>query len=145
VLDNMLANELLLSNIRVVRSYAFRDAAVHADRNQLVQVFLNLVKNAIDAMPGGGTLTVSTSVRNGKLAVSVRDTGCGMRPEQLERVFTPFFTTKDPGKGTGLGLSVSYMIIQNFGGAFYVDSAPGRGSVFSVELPVAPEVPVTVA
>jgi len=145
VLDTMLGNELMLSNIRVVRSYAFRAVAILADRNQLVQVFVNLVKNAIDAMPGGGTLTVSTSVRNGKVAISVRDTGCGMRPEQMERVFTPFFTTKDPGKGTGLGLSVSYMIIQNFGGAFYVDSAPGRGSVFSVELPVAAEAPATVA
>ncbi len=145
VLDEMLANELLLSNTRVVRSYAFRDVAILADRNQLVQVFVNLVKNAIDAMPDGGTLTVSTSVRNGKVAISVRDTGSGMRPDQMERIFTPFFTTKDPGKGTGLGLSVSYMIIQNFGGAFYVDSAPDKGSVFSVELPLAAEVPATVA
>jgi len=98
---------------------------------------VNLVKNAIDAMPGGGRLTVTSTLRGTRAAVSFRDTGCGMPPEHLERVFMPFFTTKDPGKGTGLGLSVSYTIIRSFGGDFYVDSTPGRGSTFTVELPLA--------
>jgi two-component system NtrC family sensor kinase len=139
VLGTMLANELMLSNVNVVRSYDDSPATVFVDRNQLVQVFVNLVKNAIDAMPRGGVLTVSTMIREQKVVISVRDTGCGMSPDQLARVFTPFFTTKEPGMGTGLGLSVSYMIIQNFGGAFYVDSVRGKGSVFSVELPMAEE------
>ena len=139
VLGTMLANELMLSNVNVVRSYDDSPTTVFVDRNQLVQVFVNLVKNAIDAMPRGGVLTVSTMIREHKVVVSVRDTGCGMTPDQLARVFTPFFTTKEPGMGTGLGLSVSYMIIQNFGGAFYVDSVRGKGSVFSVELPMAEE------
>jgi len=69
------------------------------------------------------------------VAISVKDTGCGMTPEQRKKLFMPFFTTKAPGKGSGLGLSVSASIIKNFGGNVFVDSAPGKGSVFTVELP----------
>ncbi len=137
VLDMLLGNELVISNVEVERRYDARLARILADRNQLVQVFVNLAKNAMDAMSGGGRLTVSTQLRGRMASVSFRDTGCGMGPEQLERIFMPFFTTKDPGKGTGLGLSVSYTIIRNLGGAFYVDSAPGEGSTFTVELPLA--------
>jgi two-component system, NtrC family, sensor kinase len=136
VVDVMLGNELAISNVEVVRNYDFSIPQILTDRNQLVQVFVNLVKNAMDAMPGGGTLTVTTRRNGEKASVSIRDTGCGMTPVQMERVFMPFFTTKDPGKGTGLGLSVSYSIIQSFGGAFYVESAPGKGSTFTVELPL---------
>jgi signal transduction histidine kinase len=80
---------------------------------------------------------VTTLRRGPRAAVSIRDTGVGMSPAHLEKVFIPFFTTKEPGKGTGLGLSVSYSIIRNFGGDFYVESNPGRGSTFTVELPLA--------
>ncbi|HKJ91596.1 MAG TPA: ATP-binding protein, partial [Longimicrobiales bacterium] len=136
VLDVLLGNELAISNVRVVRRYDDAIPPILTDRNQLVQVFVNLVKNALDATPDGGTLTVTLERRDGTAAVSIRDTGCGMTPEALEKVFLPFFTTKEPGKGTGLGLSVSYTIIRNLGGSFYVDSAPGVGSVFTVELPL---------
>jgi two-component system NtrC family sensor kinase len=136
VLDAIMGNELSISNVVLEKRYDPRVPEIPTDRNQLVQVFVNLVKNAIDAMPAGGRLTVATSVRDGRVAVSVRDTGCGIPPEHVERVFMPFFTTKDPGKGTGLGLSVSYTIIRNFGGDFYVESAPGKGSTFTVELPL---------
>jgi two-component system NtrC family sensor kinase len=136
VLEVMLGNELALSNVEVVRRYDYSIPEILTDRNQLIQVFLNLVKNAMDAMPGGGTLTLTTVRKGERAAISIRDTGCGMTPDQMERVFVPFFTTKDPGKGTGLGLSVSYSIIQSFGGAFYVASAPGEGSTFTVELPL---------
>ncbi|PKN46679.1 MAG: histidine kinase, partial [Deltaproteobacteria bacterium HGW-Deltaproteobacteria-20] len=105
------------------------------DRNQLVQVFLNLIKNAVDAMPTGGTLTVRTKHGPEGVTVSVRDTGTGMTEDQMKRAFHPFFTTKPPGKGTGLGLSVSASILKNFGGNMYVESAPGKGSTFTVELP----------
>ena len=137
VLDAMLGNELAISNVVVERRYDRRIPEIPTDRNQLAQVFVNLVKNAIDAMPGGGTLTVLTMLRENRAAVAIKDTGHGMRPDQLEKMFLPFFTTKEPGKGTGLGLSVSYSIIQNFGGAFYADSAVGKGSTFTVELPLA--------
>ncbi len=148
VLDAMMGNELAISNVTLEKRYDPRITDILTDRNQLVQVFVNLVKNAIDAMPGGGRLTVITGLREGRAAVAIRDTGCGMAPEHVERVFMPFFTTKDPGKGTGLGLSVSYTIVRSFGGDFYVDSTPGKGSTFTVELPVATPadgtVPVTV-
>jgi two-component system NtrC family sensor kinase len=137
VLDVMLGNELCISNVTVERRYDARVPRILTDRNQLVQVFVNLVKNAMDAMPGGGHITVSTQFRDGTVSVSVKDTGCGMPPENLEKVFMPFFTTKEPGRGTGLGLSVSYTIIRGLGGQFYVTSAPGRGSTFTVELPLA--------
>jgi two-component system NtrC family sensor kinase len=137
VLEAMMGNELSISNVSLEKRFDRRVGEILTDRNQLAQVFVNLVKNAIDAMPGGGRLTVTTALRDTRAAVSFRDTGCGMPPEHMERVFMPFFTTKDPGKGTGLGLSVSYTIIRGFGGDFYVDSAPGRGSTFTVELPLA--------
>jgi len=136
VLDVLLGNELAISNVEVRREYDLEIPTILTDRNQLIQVFVNLVKNAIDAMPGGGVLTVSTSRKGDRASISIRDTGVGMRREYLERVFMPFFTTKDPGKGTGLGLSVSYNIIQSFGGTFHVESAPGHGSTFTVELPL---------
>ena len=137
VLDVMLGNELAISNVVVERQYDRRIPEIPTDRNQLAQVFVNLVKNAIDAMPGGGTLTVLSLLRENRAAVVIKDTGHGMRPDHLEKLFVPFFTTKEPGRGTGLGLSVSYSIIQSFGGAFYVDSALGKGSTFTVEIPLA--------
>jgi two-component system, NtrC family, sensor kinase len=139
VLDVLLGNELSYSNVEVIRDYDYSIPQILTDRNQLIQVFVNLVKNALDAMegmPGGGTLTVTTRRVGDNASISIKDTGCGMTPDQMERVFMPFFTTKEPGKGTGLGLSVSYSIIQSFGGAFYVESAPAKGSTFTVELPI---------
>ena len=135
VLDGMLGNELSISNIEVVREFDERVQRVLTDRNQMVQVFVNLFKNAMDAMPQGGTLKVTTTHRDGGMTISVADTGYGMTPEQMEKVFLPFFTTKEPGKGTGLGLSVSCTIIGNFGGRCYVESESGKGSTFTIELP----------
>lgn len=135
VISGMLGNELMLGNVEIVKRYDPDPRTVVTDRNQLVQVFLNLIKNAFDAMPHGGTLTVETRHRDNDIVVSVKDTGCGMTSDQIKRVFMPFFTTKPPGKGTGLGLSVSASILKNFGGNIYVESKPGDGSQFTVELP----------
>ncbi len=111
-----------------------------ADPHQLEQVFLNVLMNALEAMPGGGTLTVGAGARRrGGAAfaeVSVSDTGGGIPPENLPRIFDPFFTTKEVGKGTGLGLSVSYGIVQAHGGFIDVRSDVGRGSTFTIALPL---------
>jgi two-component system NtrC family sensor kinase len=137
VINGMLGSELLLGNVEIIKHYDDDPRTVMTDRNQLVQVFLNLVKNAFDAMPQGGVLTVETRHRDKDMVVVVRDTGCGMTAEQVKRAFLPFFTTKPPGKGTGLGLSVSASILKNFGGNIYVESAPGQGTQFTIELPYA--------
>lgn len=104
------------------------------DYQQLRQVLLNLLKNALEAMPRGGQLTVATRVRDDRAEISVSDTGEGMTPEVAASIFQPYFTTKE--KGTGLGLAISQSIIQEHGGAILVDSTPGRGSTFTVQLPL---------
>ncbi len=113
---------------------------VSVDRSQIKQVLLNLVHNALHAMPTGGKLQIATALRrreqNDWLAISLKDTGTGIAPENLERVFEPFFTTRSKDGGTGLGLSVSYGIVADHGGFIDVESKVGKGSVFTVWLPV---------
>lgn len=121
---------------------------VSADPDQLSQVFLNLVVNAVEAMPEGGTLEVRATVVSRThhdhpdavdrpyLALVFADSGVGIAPEHLPRVFDPFFTTKDVGAGVGLGLSVSYGIVQEHGGWIEIESAPGKGTGVTVYLPV---------
>lgn len=112
---------------------------VWADRNQLKQVFVNLLHNALQAMPQGGEMEVATSQRSREgrqwVTVSVTDTGVGIAPEDLDRIFEPFFTTKSERGGTGLGLSVTYGIVTDHGGTIEVESEPGHGSRFTVYLP----------
>jgi len=103
--------------------------------DQLKQVLLNLIKNAQDAMPQGGTLRCTTTRQAGGLRIRVADTGSGIAPEHLRLVFEPFFTTKRHGEGMGLGLAVSANIIKSVGGTIEVDSAPGQGTVFRIFLP----------
>ena len=135
VIGGMLSTELLVGNVEIVKEYGPDPRPLMTDRNQLVQVFLNLVKNAVDAMPTGGTLTVRTRHESDKVAIVVQDTGTGIPPAQIEKLFMPFFTTKPPGKGTGLGLSVSASILKNFGGNIFVESVLGKGTAFTMELP----------
>ncbi len=120
------------------RQIDFRDefeepAEVVTDENQISQVFINLILNAVDAMPEGGTLTVRSKTLVGRVAVEIEDTGIGISKEDMPRIFDPFFTTKE--KGTGLGLSVSYGIMRSLGGELRVDSRPGAGSKFTVIIP----------
>jgi two-component system NtrC family sensor kinase len=104
--------------------------------SELGQIFLNLVLNAVDAMPEGGTLTVrSGGGEDGRLVVSVRDTGVGIPPENLERIFEPFFSTKQ--EGTGMGLAVSRTLVRRHGGTLEAESPPGEGATFTVRLPVS--------
>ncbi|HEX7502333.1 MAG TPA: PAS domain S-box protein [Acidobacteriota bacterium] len=128
-------------------SLASRSLMVDADVRQIEQVLMNLANNSRDAMPRGGRLTISTSPVSmdpapGDLppgayaAITVADTGAGMEKEIQARIFEPFFTTKDVGKGTGLGLAIVYGIVKNHGGVVTVDSAPGKGTTFTIYLPL---------
>jgi CheY-like chemotaxis protein len=126
--------------IPIVQNLASDHPLILADANQLEQVFLNLVINAQHAMETeGGVLTITSSfMPDGKrVSVSVKDTGCGIAPENLSRIFDPFFSTKSEGKGTGLDLSTAYGIITNHYGEIKVDSVPGKGTEMIVILPVS--------
>jgi two-component system NtrC family sensor kinase len=126
--------------IRLVRQLAPGLPAVEANTEQLIQAFLAIMLNAIDAMEGSGTLTVATafgSDRGDEVLVSISDTGTGIPREYLSKIFEPFFTTKAPGRGTGLGLSICYGIVAEHGGRMQVDSQMNRGTTFRVFLPAA--------
>ena len=103
--------------------------------DQLTQVLLNLVINAIEAMPDGGDLTLATTTDGNWLRISICDTGQGISPEEAAKIFEPFYTTK--ANGTGLGLSVSYGIIQQHGGHIEVTGGPDQGTTFTVALPIS--------
>lgn len=109
---------------------------ITADPSQLFQVLVNLSVNAIQAMPDGGTLTLRTELVGGWISLVVEDTGTGMSREVMEKVFIPFFTTKDVDEGTGLGLSVVHGIVTSHGGTIQVQSEVGKGSRFEIRLPV---------
>jgi len=114
------------------------DALVYIARNELEQVFFNLVSNALDAMPQGGEITITTQMlSNKRVGVRFRDTGIGIPPARLTRIFEPFYTTKEPGKGTGLGLAICQRIIKEAGGSIEVASEVGRGTTFTIWLPRA--------
>jgi signal transduction histidine kinase len=121
--------------IEVVREESPSLSLVVADFNQLVQVFINLTINAIQAMNEGCKLTIRTSQDGDWVRVSVIDTGCGIPPENMDKLFTPFFTTRDEVKGVGLGLAISYGIVERNGGRIEVQSEVGKGSTFTVILP----------
>ncbi|MFQ5870498.1 MAG: ATP-binding protein, partial [Candidatus Zixiibacteriota bacterium] len=130
-----LKNQLSLHDILVQKEFDSHIPEVYASPQQLYQVFTNLILNAQEAMPGGGQLTVKTSVEDGKVRIAFSDTGYGIKEMDLEHLFEPFFTTKEIGKGTGLGLSVSYGIIRAHDGNIEVKSRTGEGSTFTVVLP----------
>jgi two-component system NtrC family sensor kinase len=111
--------------------------AIRGNAGKLQQVFLNLFINARDAMPGGGELRVRTWSESGFAHVEVADTGHGIAPEHLARIYDPFFTTKGAKKGTGLGLSITYGIVQEHKGIIEVDSSPGHGTIFRLEFPIS--------
>ncbi len=130
------ASSLKQSRIKVSARYAERLPLVKATGDQLKQVFLNLVNNSRDAMPSGGTLTVVTSQDNSYVKIEIIDTGYGIAKEDQDKIFKAFFTTKKEAQGMGLGLSVSYDIIIRHNGKIEVDSEPGKGTKFSVFLPI---------
>ncbi len=110
--------------------------SIKAEADQLLQVFVNILINALDAVKGEGTISVKTRNDDESIVIDICDDGCGMTEEVIEKIFEPFFTTKEVGKGTGLGLSVSYGIVKKFNGDITVTSAENKGSCFKVVLPI---------
>jgi two-component system, sporulation sensor kinase A len=111
--------------------------AIKSDYSQIQQVFLNILKNALDATEAGGTVFIDTFFSEPHAVVSFRDTGVGIALENIERIFNPFFTTKSPNRGTGLGLSISYRILEQLGGTIDVQSLKGVGTTFNIMFPVS--------
>jgi two-component system NtrC family sensor kinase len=132
----LLGNEMKLAGVEIDVHMNNELPAVTGNPRNIQQVFLNLMLNAIQAMPEGGQLTVRGTVTQGFLRVDIRDTGTGIAEENLAKVFDPFFTTKEPGMGTGLGLAVSYGIVEAHRGKITVESKVGKGTTFSVYLPL---------
>jgi len=139
VLDEILLlhqKQLQENDIKIKTSFAEVLPPIMASKNQLRQVFLNMVANARDAMPDGGTLSVKTDSDKTNVKIEINDTGIGIKDEHLKRVFDSFFTTKDSVKGIGLGLSVCYGFIKDHGGDIQVRSEVGTGTTFTITLPI---------
>ena len=132
---NIVRNELKYK-AHIVREYGALPE-IECVPSRLNQVFLNLLVNAGQSIDGVGTITISTGVDGDEAWIAVADTGCGIPPENLNRIFDPFFTTKPVGQGTGLGLSVSHSIVRKHGGRLDVESEVGRGTRFTIRLPLA--------
>jgi signal transduction histidine kinase len=127
-----------MHNVRIVREHN-EAVCVEADSDQIEQVVLNLLSNAVDAMPRGGTIRLSLrQTHEGGAHLSVADEGHGIPEDIQSRIFDPFFSTKEIGKGTGLGLAISYGIVQDHGGDIVVRSTVGSGTEFTVTLPPVP-------
>lgn len=139
VLDDtiqLLEAQLRNSEIEVTRNYANSLPPATGNAAKLQQVFMNLILNARDAMPQGGRMEIATGTTDDAILISFRDTGSGIAPEHLAKIYDPFFTTKQIGKGTGLGLAVSYGIIRDHGGDIVVESQQGEGTLFQITLPL---------
>ena len=132
----MLARQGALKRIEVHLKIAEELPSLYLDRHQLLQVVMNLVMNARDALPAGGRIEVSACTGQGEsIVIAVADSGEGILPENIEKIFEPFFTTKEPGAGTGLGLAISARLVESFGGKLTVASEAGAGAKFTLTLP----------
>jgi len=141
VLDDtlqLLEPQLRRSQIEIVRRYDTDAPEAYGNAGKLQQVFTNLILNARDAIPDGGRIVVATEIGDdGSLIAEISDTGIGIAPENVAKIYDPFYTTKGVGQGTGLGLAVSYGIVQEHAGRMTVDSTPGHGTTFRITLPTA--------
>jgi two-component system NtrC family sensor kinase len=140
-MTSMVAKKASVQGIRLKEEIVNGTPLVRVDPSQLQQVLLNLFNNAIDAITErhgsqGGELSIHAGPdKDGRVKIAVTDNGAGISPENIKKVFTPFFTTKPPGQGTGLGLSVCYGIVDSMGGRMEVESEKGVGTTFAVYLP----------
>ena len=136
VFSGVIEQELKVDDIEINLNYMTDLPEILMDKDQIRQVFLNLINNAHDAISGPGAITITTKAKQDKIKVEIEDTGKGMTIEQVDQIFNPFFTTKEVGKGTGLGLSVSLSIVESMGGTIGVQSIKGSGSIFTIVLPI---------
>jgi signal transduction histidine kinase len=121
--------------IKIVKQLEEHLSPIQADEVQMSQVLVNLITNAVHAMPTGGEVVIATRNKKNQISITVKDTGTGMTKEIKEKIFEPFFTTKPVGQGTGLGLSVVEGIINSHQGKISVSSVPGKGTKFEILLP----------
>lgn len=133
----LMNGQAALKNIEIVSAFSEPSIWIAGEANQLKQVFINLLKNAMEAMPQGGIIRIHALSRNNEAFISVQDEGCGMTAEQIQALGKPFFTTKE--SGTGLGFMITHNIIHNHGGNISVQSVPQEGTTFTVTLPVISE------
>lgn len=136
LIQGFIENDLYVSNIKLEKNLSPNLPKIFTEANLLKQVILNLISNARDAITPPGTISITTKQIENEIHISIKDTGCGISQEQMDKIFMPFFTTKEVGKGTGLGLSVSYNIIKNLEGKIDVESIVGSGSTFTIVLPI---------
>ena len=132
----LIKNQKDIRKIVIEENYSKIIPDCYCDKNQLQQVFLNIILNAGEAIPDTGTITITTSIKQNHIVISIKDTGCGIKKENLNKIFDPFYTTKPVNKGTGLGLSISYGIIQQHGGNIECESEEGKGTIFNIFLPI---------
>ena len=134
----LLHDQRLFMNVEIIKDLAHHEILVRADKNQICQVVINLIMNAVDAMEEKGVITLTTrwDRGEGKSYLEVADTGCGIRHEDVSKIFDPFFTTKGLGKGTGLGLSMAYGIMEENQGRIWVKQTSPSGTTIALELPV---------
>jgi len=140
-LDLMRLDKRWKSTIDITISLDTSLPMILIDEGQLSQVFINIILNALDAMSEGGAMHISTRTGtddqgNNAILIEFKDSGVGIPPEELKKIFDPFYTTKEAGKGTGLGLALSYNIVKKFNGDIKVESEPGKGAVFTIVLPL---------
>ena len=135
---SIMEGQTIFQNIHIRREYGAKLPEIIADGSQLQQVFMNIILNAAEAMGESGTLTLRTrsNKKDNTLDIQFQDTGPGIEAKNIKRLFEPFFSTKEVGKGTGLGLAISYSIVRKHGGTIMVNSSVGRGSLFTVKIPI---------
>ena len=130
---DILSAEILKNNVKIVKNYKTDTSLIDADSNKLKHVLFNIIRNAIEAMRYGGTLSINTLNQKDNFIIEIADTGCGIKRNDLKKIFQPFFSTKP--KGTGLGLTITESIIAEHNGNISAKSAIGKGTTFTISLP----------
>ncbi|MCD4681723.1 MAG: cache domain-containing protein, partial [Bacteroidales bacterium] len=133
---NLFKSQKEFGKIVIEDNYSENIPNYYGDKNQLQQVFLNIILNAGEAISNNGTITIDTSIEDNMIVIAIKDNGCGIKKENLDMIFDPFYTTKPVGKGTGLGLSISHGIVEQHAGYIKCESEEGIGTTFSIFLPI---------